>query len=76
VTSFELVGDGQTFKMMADGNVSADGRFGNNLVSSPLTNNMAVNGMLSNENGGSAAYLFQRRLDSARSANGITLWSR
>jgi hypothetical protein len=76
VTSFDLVGDGQTFKMMADGNVSADGRFGNTIVSSPLTNNMAVTGMLSNENGGSAAYLFQRRLDNDRSVNGITVWSR
>ena len=35
---------------------------------------MVVNGVLSNEHGGSAAYLFERRLDEQRVVNGVALW--
>jgi hypothetical protein len=75
VTTFDLIGGGETFKLMADGEVTADGRFGNTAFMRPQTNNMAVDGMLSNANGGSAAYLFRTRLDDSRTANGVTYWT-
>jgi hypothetical protein len=74
VTSFDLLGNGEVFKMKADGNVAGDGRFGNAAYLRPATNNMAVDGVLSNANGGSAAYLFHARLDEMRTANGVTIW--
>lgn len=76
VTSFDLIGDGTTFKLMADGDVSSDGRFGNTALTRPLTNNMALDGFLSNADKGSAAYIFHARLDDTRSANGVTYWTR
>jgi hypothetical protein len=75
VTTFDLVGGGETFKMMADGAVSADGRFGNTPYVRPATNNMAVDGVLSNAGTGSAAYMFQGRLDATRTTNGVTYWA-
>lgn len=75
VTTFDLVGGGETFKMMADGNVTSDGRFGNTAWVRPQTNNMVVDGVLSNANKGSAAYIFQGRLDATRTANGVTYWA-
>jgi hypothetical protein len=76
VTSFDLVGGGETFKMMADGVVSSDGRLGNtDSYMRPLTNNMSVNGVLSNAGGGSAGYIFHGRLDATRTADGVTYWS-
>jgi hypothetical protein len=74
-TSFDLVAGSETFKMAASGPVNSVGRFGNNLYDSQMSNNMQVDGMLSNANGGSAAYVFQRRLDDTRKANGVTYWS-
>jgi hypothetical protein len=75
VTTFDLVGGGETFKMMADGAVSSDGRLGNNQYMRPATNNMDVNGVLSNAGTGSAAYIFQGRLDATRTTNGVTYWA-
>jgi hypothetical protein len=74
-TSFDLVSGSETFKMAASGPVNSVGRFGNNLYDSLMSNTMQVDGMLSNANGGSAAYVFQRRLDDTRKANGVTYWS-
>ncbi len=75
-TTFDLVSGGEVFKMMADGQVAPSGRFGNMPFVRPQTNNMTVDGMLSNADGGSAAYIFQRRLDDTRTTNGITYWTR
>jgi hypothetical protein len=75
VTSFDLVGGGETFKMMAEGAVSPEGRLGNSQYVRPATNNMDVSGVLSNAGNGSAAYIFQGRLDANRTANGVTYWS-
>jgi hypothetical protein len=75
-TTFDLVTGSETFKMMADGAVSSAGRFGNNFYERPATNNMQVDGLLSNASGGSAAYLFQRRLDTTRMASGVTYWAK
>ena len=77
VTSFDLVNGKETFNMKSDGLLVRDGRFGNSSsdpYTKPDTNNMQVDGMLSNENGGSAAYVFFRRLNDAREINGVTVW--
>jgi hypothetical protein len=74
-TSFDLVAGGEKFKMMADGSVSSNGRFGNNFFERPQTNNMQVDGVLSNANGGSAAYVFQRSLNDSRVITGVTSWA-
>jgi hypothetical protein len=76
VTSFDLVGGGAAYKLMADGEVTTDGRFGNTAYTRPQTNNMAVDGFLSNADKGSAGYLFRARLDDTHSANGVTYWTR
>lgn len=76
VTSFDLVSGTETFRMMADGQVLGDGRFGNSLLGRRDTNNMAVDGMLSNANGGTAGYVFSGRLDGSRTTNGVTYWNR
>ncbi len=76
-TSFDVVNGSEVFNMMADGSVARDGRFGNSSsdrFTRPQTNNMTVNGVLSNENGGSAAYLFERRLEDQRSISGVAAW--
>jgi len=72
-TSFDLVSAGETFKLQSQGQVGPDGRFyGENQFSRPT--NVNVDGVLSSENGGSAAYLFQGRLDSKRSTAGAIYW--
>ena len=77
VTSFDLVNGSETFNMKSDGLLTKDGRFGNSSsdpYTKPATNNMQIDGMMSNENGGSAAYIFFRRLNDAREINGVTVW--
>lgn len=76
VTSFDLVNGSESFRMTADGEVLGNGRFGNSLQGRRDTNNMAVDGMLSNANGGTAGYVFSGRLDSSRTTNGVTYWNR
>jgi hypothetical protein len=74
-TSFDLTSNSEVFKMKATGDLRNDGRLFGNSGFTPTTN-MTVNGALSNENGGSAAYIFQGRLDATRSTNGVTYWGR
>ena len=72
-TSFDLVSSGGRYPLQAQGTVSTDGILsGNGQFQAPT--NMAVSGVLSNENGGSAAYIFTSRLDEKRVANGVTYW--
>lgn len=74
-TSFDLAAAGEVFTMRADGALRKDGRlFGNSAFINPT--NMNVDGVLSNENGGSAVYMFQGRLDGSRTTNGITYWGK
>lgn len=75
-TSFDLAGGGSTYKLYGQGDVTSNGLIGNNPTLHPVTNNMSVDGFLSNANGGSAAYLFRARLDDTHSANGVTYWTR
>lgn len=79
VTSFDVVNGAETFRMMADGDVAASGRFGNtayDAAARPQSNNMLVNGALSHAGGGTAAYVFDRRLDDRRTVNGVTFWAK
>lgn len=72
-TSFDLVHGIERFNMRANGSVAQDGRFSvDNQYALP--NNMSADGVLSNENGGSAAYIFMGRLAGDRTANGVTYW--
>jgi hypothetical protein len=75
-TSFDLVSGQETFKLQASGAVSPTGRFGNDTYDRLMNGGTQVDGMLSNANGGSAAYVFQRRLDETRTANGVTYWAK
>jgi hypothetical protein len=74
-TTFDLVGGGSTYKLYAQGDVASNGRIGNNPGLRPVTNNMSVDGFLSNASGGSAGYIFHSRLDDTRTANGVTYWT-
>jgi len=73
-TGFDLTTiAGESFKMASEGGVGYSGRlFGNESWRAPT--NMNVEGQLSNENGGAAAYIFERRLDDGRTINGGTYW--
>ncbi len=74
-TSFDLTGAGSVYKMKADGVIGSDGRmYGNNQYTHPATTNMALDGLLGNDNGGSAVYIFQSRLDATHTSNGALSW--
>jgi len=75
-TGFDLVSSvNERFKLQNQGSVGTDGRlYGGSVVVG--NNNMTVNGVLTPENGGAAAYLFQTRLDEKRTASGITFWGK
>ncbi|MDO8305157.1 FecR domain-containing protein [Herminiimonas sp.] len=72
-TSFDLISGAETFKLAAGGTVASDGRFGVISQYAP-GNNMTADGVLSNADGGSAAYVFRAPLSAGRTANGITYW--
>lgn len=75
-TNFDVVNGGETFKMMAEGDVAKDGRFANSgQFIRTQTNNMSVSGVLSNADNGSAAYVFKRRIDE-REISGVTVWNK
>ncbi len=74
-TQFDLVTQGQRIARRAEGTVFKDGTFGN--ASQFLgNNNMLVQGVLANDPGLRAAYLFQSRLDDNRVASGVTTWAK
>jgi hypothetical protein len=73
-TSLDLVSDaGQTTKLQAGGAVAADGRLYGDAAGT-RAGYMNVQGLLSNANGGTAAYIFDSRLDDKRTVNGATSW--
>jgi len=75
-TSFDVVNGGETIKMMAEGDVAKDGRFANNgQFIRTQSNNMSVNGVLSDADNGSAAYIFKRRIEQ-RDISGVTFWGK
>lgn len=73
VTNFDLLTNNEVFKRNAQGRIYTDGQFTN---ADRIFSNTSVNGVLTNEKGGSAAYTFQSRLDDSRVAYGITLWGK
>lgn len=74
-TSFDLVTKDERLAMQAQGNILSDGKLSGNSQFAVGTN-MAVQGVATAEKGGSASYLFNRRVDANRSAYGITYWSK
>ena len=75
-TSFDLLSNkNERIAFQALGSVARDGSLdGNNQFLSPT--NMAVNGLVNPNNGGSAAYIFQGRVDNSRIASGVTSWGK
>lgn len=72
-TSFDLTSKDESFKFQAQGALSADGRlYGEN--ANGRAGHMNVDGVLSNEKGGTAAYIFDGRIDARRTINGGTSW--
>ncbi|MCP2012273.1 FecR domain-containing protein [Duganella violaceipulchra] len=72
-TSFDVVNKTERIALQSKGDVASDGRFsGESRFNAPT--NMALNGVLSSENGGTAAYLFDARLSGNRAVYGATLW--
>jgi len=73
-TSFDLSGKDEKFKFRADGTIGPDGTlYGDN--ADGRAGRMNVQGMLSNEKGGAAAYIFDGRIDDRRTVNGGTYWT-
>jgi hypothetical protein len=75
-TGFDFIASqGSRKAFSAQGSVTADGRMaGDSQFGS--TANMAVSGALSNQGGGTAAYIFQGRIDDNAVGMGVTGWSR
>lgn len=73
-TSIDLINKDEKVVLQSTGRVATDGRFvGDALYIAP--NNMRVSGILSNDSGGSAAYLFTAPLANSRTVNGVTYWN-
>jgi hypothetical protein len=75
-TSFNLVGDGSTVKLYANGDLSSSGTLFTQPESGYQTHHVDVRGALSNANGGTAAYVFHGRLDLNREVDGVTYWGK
>lgn len=73
VTNFDLQTNIGTYKLNSNGSVDSKGQFSNDNI---FTSNASVQGVLTSENGGSAAYLFRARLDDTHLATGATLWAK
>jgi hypothetical protein len=70
-TGFDLTTGKDTFRLQAEGNMSANGDMSAINRFTPASN-MSVTGSLGARN--DAAYIFTTRLDDRRTANGITYW--
>jgi hypothetical protein len=72
-TSIDVTSGADTFKLQGGGGVTADGG-----LEGRVTNNqngvMSLQGLLSKQNGGSAAYIFDSRIDEKRTLNGAAYW--
>lgn len=72
-TYLDLISDAKATPLQAQGAVGSDGRLYGNAANG-VPGYMNVQGILSNQNGGSAAYIFDARLDALRTVNGVTYW--
>jgi hypothetical protein len=75
-TAFDLLNQGVTNKLHAEGAVTSDGLLLGDSQFYDKVTNMNVNGALSKSNGGSAAYVFDTRLDARRIVTGVTYWGK
>ena len=74
-TSFNLLTPDQVFAFGGSGQLARDGRlYGDAAGERPGVLN--VQGLLSEDKGGSAAYIFDGRIDDTRTVNGATYWIR
>ena len=74
-TSFNLLTVDEVFAFGGKGSLGGDGRlYGDAADERPGVLN--VQGLLSNEKGGTAAYIFDGRIDDTRTVNGATYWKR
>jgi len=72
-TKFDVLTGNESLPFRASGTVANDGMlFGDQAFERPGYLN--VKGSLSNENGGSASYVFDGRIDTLRTVNGATYW--
>lgn len=74
-TSVDMTSQAGNATLQATGAVGADGQLHGDGANG-RTNIMNVRGLLSNQNGGSAAYIFDSRLDDKRTVNGATYWEK
>ncbi|MFZ6760627.1 FecR family protein [Undibacterium sp. Ji50W] len=76
-TSFDLLTGSERFALQAQGVVGANGTLAGG-DQNTYPNNMQVNGAVTAEKGGTAAYVFSSRLDNAgnRYAYGVTYWNK
>jgi hypothetical protein len=72
-TSLDLINNGETTPLHAQGAVGNDGRLYGDAANSRI-GFMNVQGLLSRDKGGSASYIFDARLDALRTVNGATYW--
>lgn len=73
VTSADVTSMKETFGLQAQGVLGKNGRlYGDDPAG--RTNVMNVQGLLSNEQNGTAVYIFDARLDKNRTVNGAALW--
>ncbi|MFZ6773950.1 FecR family protein [Undibacterium sp. SXout7W] len=72
-TNFDLNTTIGAYKLNSVGSVDSKGQFSNDNI---FTSNMVVQGVLTPENGGAAAYLFKSRLDDTHLAAGATVWAK
>jgi hypothetical protein len=71
-TNLDMTSNADKFTMRSSGTIVSDGRmFGDSATANGIMN---VKGLLSNENGGSAAYIFDGKIDDKRSVNGAAYW--
>lgn len=72
-TSMDLTSNDELIKLQGQGAVAGDGRlYGDAANARP--GYIDVKGLLSKDQGGSAAYIFSGRLDGLRTVNGVTSW--
>lgn len=72
-TSMDLSSNDEVIKLQGQGAVAGDGRLYGD-ASNGRPGYIDVKGLLSKDQGGSAAYIFSGRLDSLRTVNGVTSW--
>lgn len=74
-TSFDMTSAAGNAQLQANGQVGKDGRLYGDTANG-RAGFVNVQGLLSSQNGGSAAYIFDGRLDERRTVNGATYWEK